>query len=176
MFSDPNLLAYYPADMLQSVLESFGRGDRGAVRERRMKGFQNALRFHKMLVDAGGHVVAGGNTNSTKTPGLNIHHEMQIFAEAGLTPMQIIQSATKWGAEMINKQDQIGAIETGKLADVLIVNDDPLQSVNNLEKIDTVVFDGKVVDRTYHSWYSTPFLSIANGGSPTVDGLPWVAA
>jgi amidohydrolase family protein len=176
MFSDPSLLAYYPADMLESVLGSFGRGDRGAVRERRIKGYQNALRFHKMLVDAGGHLVAGGNTNSTKTPGLNLHHEMQIFAEAGVAPMQIIQGATKWAAEMIRKQDQVGTIEAGKLADVIIVNEDPLQSVNNLEKIDTVIFDGRVVDRTYHSWYSTPFLSIANGGSPTVDGLPWVAA
>jgi Amidohydrolase family len=134
------------------------------------------LRFHKMLVDAGGRVVAGGNTNATKTPGLNLHYEMQIFAEAGFTPMQIIQSATKWGAEMINKQDQVGTIGVGKLADVLIVNDDPLKSVNNLEKVDTVIFDGKVVDRTYHSWYSTPFMSIANGESPTVDGLPWVVA
>jgi hypothetical protein len=176
MFSDPNLLAYYPLDMRENVFGSFGRMDRGALRDRRMKGFQNALRFHKMLVEAGGHVVAGGNTNATKTPGLNLHHEMQIFAEAGFTPMQIIQSATKWPAEMINKQDQVGTIAVGKLADVLIVTDDPLQSVNNLEKVDTVVFDGKVVDRTYHAYYSTPFMSIANGGSPTVDGLPWVVA
>ena len=176
MFSDPNLLAYYPADMLQTTLGSFGRMDRAEDRQRRMKGFQNALRVHKMLVDAGGHVVAGGNTNATKVPGLNLHFEMQIFAEAGFTPMQIIQSATKWGAEMINQQDQIGSIGVGKLADVLIVNDDPLKSVNNLEKVDTVILDGKVVDRTFHSYYSTPFLSIANGGSPTVDGLPWVGA
>src|SRR5258708_8120812 len=155
---------------------SFGRMDRGAVRARRMKGFQNALGFHKMLLEGGGHVVAGGNTNATKTPGLNLHFEMQIFAEAGFTPMQIIQSATKWGAEMINQQDQIGTIGVGKLADVLIVSDDPLKSVNNLEKVDSVILDGKVVDRTFHSYYSTPFMSIANGGSPTVDGLPWVAA
>jgi hypothetical protein len=176
MFSDSSLLAYYPADMRENVFGSFGRMDRGAVRDRRMKGFQNALRFHKMLLEAGGHVVAGGNTNATKTPGLNLHHEMQIFVEAGFTPMQIIQSSTKWAAEMINKQDQVGTIAVGKLADVLIVNDDPLQSINNLEKVDTIVFDGKVVDRTYHSYYSTPLMSIANGGSPTVDGLPWVVA
>src|ERR1700687_3502915 len=101
---------------------------------------------------------------------------MQIFSEAGFTPMQIIQSATKWAAKMINKQDQVGTIAVGKFADVLIVSDDPLQSVSNLEKVDTVVFDGKVVDRSYHSWYSTPFMSIANSGSPTADGLQWVAA
>ena len=176
MFSDPNLLAYYPADMRESVFGGFGRVDRGNDRDRRMKGFQNALRFHKMLVDDGGHVVAGGNTNATKTPGLNLHQEMQIFAEAGFTPMQIIQSATKWPAEMINKQDQVGTIAVGKFADVLIVTADPLQSVANLEKVDTVVLDGKVVDRTYHSWYSTPFLGLANSLTTPVDGLQWVAA
>jgi len=176
MFLDASLLAYYPADMRENVFGSFGRMDRGAVRDRRMKGFQNALRFHKMLLEAGGHVVAGGNTNATKTPGLNLHHEMQIFAEAGFTTMQTIQSATKWAAEMINKQDQVGTIAAGRLADMLIVSDDPLQSIDNLDKVDAVIFDGKVVDRTYHSYYSTPFMSIANGGSPTVDGLPWVVA
>ena len=77
---------------------------------------------------------------------------------------------------MINKQGQVGTIGIGKLADVIIVNEDPLQNIANLEKVDTVIFDGKVVDRTYHPWYTTPFRSIANGGSPTVDGLPWVAA
>jgi adenine deaminase len=101
---------------------------------------------------------------------------MQIFAEAGFTPIQIIQSVTKWPAEMINKQDLVGPIGVGKLVDVLIVSDDPLQSISNLEKVDTVIFDGKVVDRTYRSWYSTPFLSIANSLSPPVDGLQWVAA
>lgn len=176
LFSDQNLLAYYPPDMRVEVLESFSRGDRGAVRERRMEGWQNALRFHKMLVDAGGRVVVGGNTNATKTPGLNLHHEMAILSEAGFAPMQIIQAATRWPAEMIGKQSLVGTIETGKLADVLIVDEDPLVSVGNLAKINTLIFDGKVVDRTYHSWYTTPFLSVANGGSPPVDGLPWVVA
>jgi hypothetical protein len=177
MFADPDLLAYYPADMRESIFGGFGRMDRGAERDRRIKGFQNTLRFHKMLLEAGGRVIAGGNTNATKTPGLNLHQEMQIFAEAGFSPMQIIQSATKWPAEMIGKQDQVGTIGAGKFADVLIVNADPLQNVNNLlEKIDAVIMDGKVVDRTYHSWYSTPFLSIANSMSPPVDSLQWVVA
>src|SRR5260370_37092445 len=129
MFLDASLLAYYTADMRENVFGSFGRTGRGAVRDRRMKGFQNALRFHKMLLEAGGHVVAGGDTNATKTPGLNLHHEMQIFAAAGFTPIETIQSATKWAAEMINKQDQVGTIGVGKFAAVLIVSADPLQSI-----------------------------------------------
>ena len=70
---------------------------------------------------------------------------MQIFAEAGITPMQIIQGSTKWPAELVRKQDKLGTVETGKLADVIIVSEDPLQDIKNLDKIDTVIFDGKVV-------------------------------
>src|SRR5258708_23111065 len=65
LFSDPGLLAYYPADMRENVFGSFGRMDRGAVRDRRMKGFQNALRFHKMLAESGWHGRTGGHTTHT---------------------------------------------------------------------------------------------------------------
>ena len=177
LFADPNLRTYYPAEAIDGVLAGFARSEQGgAGQERRMLGFQNALRFYKMFSDAGGLLVLGGNTNIGKPPGLNLHFELQSLAEAGIAPMKLIQGATKWAAEMIDKGGQLGTIEVGKFADVLIVNADPLQSVNNLEKIDTVVANGKIVDRTYHSWYSTPFLGIANSGSPPVDGLEWVAA
>jgi hypothetical protein len=55
--SVPNLLACYPPDRIAVQLRSYSRGAQGAARERRMKGFQNTLRFHKMFVDAGGHLV-----------------------------------------------------------------------------------------------------------------------
>ncbi|OFW45213.1 MAG: hypothetical protein A3J28_08300 [Acidobacteria bacterium RIFCSPLOWO2_12_FULL_60_22] len=173
LFSDPNLLAYYPA--VRQALASYGRIDRGPVRERRMKGFPNALRFHKMFVDAGGRLVVSANTNDTKTPGLSLHHEMEIVSEAGIAPMQIIQGSTKWAAELVRKQDLLGTIESGKLADVVIVNEDPLQDIRNLKGIDTVIFDGKVVVRTYHAWFGTPFQIVA-GDSPAVEGLNWVVA
>jgi hypothetical protein len=175
LFTEPNLLAYYPLSAVQSALASYTRIDQGAVRERRMKGYQNALRFHKMFVDAGGRLAVSGNLNATKAPGLDLHHEMQIFAEAGITPMQIIEGSTKWPAELVKKLDRLGTVEVGKLADVIVLNDDPLVDVKNLDKIDTVIFDGKVVDRGFHSWYSSPFSNVANF-SPTVEGLAWVAA
>jgi len=175
MFTDPNLLTYYPASSVQSALASYVRIDQGAVRERRMKGYQNAMRFHKMFVEAGGHLLISGNTNDGKSPGLNQHHEMQIMAEAGLTPMQIIQGSTKWPAELIRKLDILGTVEAGKLADVIVVDEDPLQSVKNLEKISTVIFNGNVLELAFHPWYSSPFSNVGST-SPTVDGLPWVVA
>jgi len=175
LFADPNLRAYYPASSIQSALASFVRIDQGALRERRMKGYQNAMRFHKMFVDAGGHLVVSGNTNDNWVPGLDLHHEMQIMAEAGISPMHIIQGSTEWAAEMIKKQSILGTVEAGKLADVIIVNDDPLQNIRNLDNIDTVIFNGNVLDRGYHPWYSSPFSNVGSY-SPTVEALPWVAA
>ena len=106
---------------------------------------RNALRFHKMFADAGGHVLPGANYDPQRVPGNSLIHEMLIFIEAGITPMQIIQGATKWAAESIDRGKDFGTIEAGKIADIVIVNADPLQNVENLKQVDTVVFNGKRV-------------------------------
>jgi hypothetical protein len=171
-FNNPELLAYYPANAVRSALQSYSRIDQGELRERRMKGFQNAMRFHKMFVDAGGHLVVSGNTNDAWVPGIDLHQEMQIMADAGLTPMQIIQGSTKYPAEMLRKQNLLGTVEAGKLADVIIVNADPLQDIKNLDKINTVIQDGKVMELGYHSSYCSPFSNVA-AVTVSVEGLPW---
>jgi len=172
LFTNPELLAYYPPNAVQSALQSYTRIDQGELRARRMIGFQNAMRFHKMFVDAGGHLVVSGNTNDSWVPGVDLHQEMQIMADAGLTPMQIIMGSTKYPAEMLRKQNLLGTVEAGKLADVIVVNADPLQDIKNLDKINTVIQDGKVVELGYHSSYSSPFSNVA-AGTVSVEGLPW---
>jgi hypothetical protein len=173
LFTDPTLLTYYPRNAIQSVMNRYTNIDRGAVRERRLKGYENALRFHKMFMDAGGRMAISGNTNSTKAPGLDLHHEIQVMKDVGLTPMQILQGVTKWPAEMIGRQDVIGTIEPGKLADVLILDRDPLQDASNLRAINTVIQNGRIIERGYTANYSDPFVNL---GDPSVAALPWVAA
>jgi predicted amidohydrolase len=174
-FNNPELLAYYPPSAVQGALRSYIRIDQGELRARRMKGYENALRFHKMFVDAGGHLVVSGNTNDAWVPGVDLHQEMQILADAGLTPMQIIQGSTKYAAEMLRKQDLLGTVEAGKLADVIIVDADPLKDIKNLDKIDTVIQDGRIVELGYHANYTSPFDNIA-ARTVSVEGLPWAEA
>ncbi len=171
-FTNPELLAYYPPSAMRSALQSYVRIDQGELREHRMKGFENVMRFHKMFVDAGGHLVVSGNTNDAWVPGVDLHQEMQIMADVGLTPMQIIQGSTKYPAEMLRKENLLGTVEVGKLADVIIVNANPLQDIKNLDKINTVIQDGKIVELGYHSNYSSPFSNVASG-AVSVEGLPW---
>ena len=173
MFTDPTLLTYYPASAIQSVLDRYTNIDQGALRERRLKGYENALRFHKMFIDAGGKVAISGNTNSTKAPGLDLHHEIQVMKDVGLTPMQIVQGTTKWPAEMIGREDLLGTIEAGKLADLIILDRDPLQDVANMRAINAVIQGGRIVVRGYTANYRDPFINL---GEPSVDALPWVVA
>ena len=69
--ADPALLSYYPPERIETALAVHrGRpGGTGAVRERRLQGYRNALRFHKMFADAGGHVLPGAKHESAAYPG-----------------------------------------------------------------------------------------------------------
>jgi hypothetical protein len=75
-------------------------------------------------------------------------------------------------------QDRVGTVEGGRLADLLILNGNPLQDVRNTQKIDTVIFNGKVTERKYHSWPSDPFMDSGDiiFGNPPVESLAWVVA
>jgi len=176
----PNLMAYYPEARKQAALNFYQqRGpwniDEEEVRARKMHGFKNALRFHKMFADSGGRLVPGANTNPSRVPGENLHHEIAVFVEAGITPMQIIQGATKWSAEMLLLGDEIGTIEMGKLADVIIVNENPLEDIKNLRQIDTVIMNGKVIPLGYDVSYEDPFHRNSEL-NPPVESLHWVTA
>lgn len=178
--ADSNLMAYYPPARRQAALAFYGQ--RGpwsvrdeAARQRKMDGFRNALRFHKMFVDAGGRLVPGANTNPSRVPGENLHHEIAVFVEAGVTPMQIIQGATRWSAEMLLLGDEIGTVEAGKLADIVVVDENPLDDIANLRTIDTVIMNGQVVEPGYDIGYHDPYRRNSEL-NPPVEALPWVVA
>ena len=171
--SDPNLLAYYPQERVISGLADYSTPLN--MTDHRKQGYQNLLRFLKMFSDAGGHVVPGGDTNASKVPGLNIHHEYLAISESGIPPMRIIQGTTLWAAQMLDKDKDLGTVEKGKIADVIVIKEDPLQSIDNLRQVDTVIFDGKQVELGIHPWYSDPFRR-DSGRNPPVENLRWVVA
>ena len=171
-FQDPSLRAYYDDSNIRNFFATYNHTDEGAVRERRMRGFANMLRFNRMYDAAGGHVLAGGDTNEQKAPGFILHDEMETMAEAGIPAMHVIQGATKWTAEAMRVADKIGTVEPGKIADIVVVDADPLSDIANLRKISAVVFDGKQTEPGYHSWFATPFLGGSTDRS-VVDNLSW---
>ncbi|MBI2359391.1 MAG: amidohydrolase family protein [Deltaproteobacteria bacterium] len=118
-------------------------------------GFERLGGFVQQLVKAGGNVVTGTDAPAVM-PGLSLHREMEFLVDLGLSPMQAILAATKVGADYLGKIYELGTVEEGKLADLIIVNGDPLSDITHTRRVETVIKDGKVVDTTFHAGYSNP--------------------
>lgn len=176
VFADPLLMAYYPSARAQAILFNFLDPPNllPDVVDVRRRGFRNALNFHRRLVEAGGRVLVGTDGGNFAMPGIGALHEMQTFVDdMGLTPMQALQAATRWPAEVMRLQDQLGTVAAGRFADVLIVNQDPLAKISNLQDIAYVIADGRVQERTYHASYWSPFQGEGPITLPVVDDIAW---
>ncbi len=71
--------------------------------------------------------------------------EMQVLVEGGLTPAQVLVAATKHGAEAMNQGAELGTLEPGKLADVIVVDGDPLSDISAMANVRVVIRDGEVI-------------------------------
>ena len=80
-------------------------------------------------------------------PGFSLHEELQRFAAAGFTPLEALQTATLNPARFFNLENQLGAIEPGKLADIVLLHANPLNDIANTEKIAAVVSNGHYFSR-----------------------------
>jgi len=95
----------------------------------------------KKLADAGVKVNMGSHG---QLEGLGAHWEMWMLAQGGMTPLQVIRAGTMNGAEYIGMGDQIGSIEVGKLADLMIMEENPLVDIHHTESIKYVVINGRM--------------------------------
>ena len=101
----------------------------------------------KRIQEAGVIVAAGTDAGNIGTlHGPSLHREFELMAEAGLTPMQIIIDATRNAARVFSPDPQIGTIESGKLADLLILDADPLVDIRNARQINKVINGGHVFE------------------------------
>ncbi len=153
------LLQYMPLDERLVTLGQYHWADKrsAAEREQFLKGYRNVQDFLRRFVKAGGKIYSGTDSAAANTPGLALHHEMQLYVDAGLSPMEALMTSTKWGAEILRLDKQLGTVEPNKLADMVILRANPLDDIRNTKAVDQVIRDGEILDITYHSDYSFPF-------------------
>jgi imidazolonepropionase-like amidohydrolase len=101
----------------------------------------------KRMQEAGAIVAVGTDAGNIGTlHGPSLHREFELMVEAGLTPMQIIVDATRNAARVFSPNPQVGTIESGKLADLVILDADPLADIGNARRIDKVIKGGHVFE------------------------------
>ena len=95
---------------------------------------------------AGGLLIVGTDSPGAAFPGWSVHQELELFVEAGITPMEALQAATRNNARFLNKESDLGTLEPGKYADLVILDADPLQDITNTQEIHLVIKGGLVLD------------------------------
>ena len=126
---------------LQVLFQNVGMPDEQAkLAKPRMQTLMNLV---KAMHDKGIPIVAGTDMGF---PGYSVPRELELYVQAGLTPMEAIQTATIVPAQVMNMDRRTGSIKVGKQADLLIVNGDPLKEIRNIRNVWMVIKEGQRYD------------------------------
>lgn len=111
---------------------------------------EKELQVVKAMREAGIPFLAGTDTPPGVYifPGSSLHEELQRFVAAGFTPMEALQTATLNPAKFLGRENELGTIEKGKLADLVLLDANPLDDIRNTQKIAGVVANGRYFSRT----------------------------
>ncbi|HEX8029132.1 MAG TPA: amidohydrolase family protein [Vicinamibacterales bacterium] len=131
--------AHAPAALLANY-RSVKNDTDAATAKRRVRDSETMV---KALFDAGVPIVAG---TDGALPGYSLLRSIEMYGEAGLTPMQAIESATRVPAESMGLGKDTGTIEVGKRADMIVLNADPLAAISNIRKLRWTIVNGRVME------------------------------
>ena len=96
------------------------------------------LKMTKLLYDSGIPIVAG----TDGLPGFTLHRELELYAQAGISPPEVLRIATLGAARVARKDQELGSITPGKLADLVLVDGDPAKRISDVRRTALVVKDG----------------------------------
>jgi imidazolonepropionase-like amidohydrolase len=100
------------------------------------------------LVEAGVTIAAGSNAGDIRVlPGSSLHRELELMVEAGLSPPQALLSATRVGARLMGREGELGQLRKGMLADLVLLDADPLADIRNTRHIVAVIRGGALYER-----------------------------
>ncbi len=143
---DPNLRYVDPSTVEEwaEVADAFGRRppeERATFRA----AYAVQLELTRLFDEAGVKMLAGSDVTGAawEVPGFSLHQEFDELAKAGLSPLRVLQMTTLHGAEFLGTTADMGAVEAGKAADLVLLDANPIESVDNLHAIWGVVRAGQ---------------------------------
>lgn len=137
VWKNDHLLNFTP----QSIVDA--RSRRRSTSEYGDYGHIEVSRYVKQIADGGTKVNLGSHG---QLQGLGAHWELWMLAQGGMSPLQAIRCATINGASYLGMDKEIGSLENGKLADLIVLNDNPLIDIRNTQKIKFVMVNGRLYD------------------------------
>jgi imidazolonepropionase-like amidohydrolase len=110
--------------------------------------FDESMKIVGLMYKAGVPLLAGTDAmNPQCYPGFGLHDELGLLVDAGLSPLAALQAATRNAAQFMGQLDRRGTIEPGKVADLVLLDKDPLADIHNTRSIQAVVLGGKLFSR-----------------------------
>ncbi|MBS1525897.1 MAG: PD40 domain-containing protein [Bacteroidetes bacterium] len=137
VWKNEHLLSFTPQYLVDA------RSRRRTTSEYGDYGHIEVSKYVKQIADGGTKVNLGSHG---QLQGLGAHWELWMLAQGGMTPLQAIRCATINGASYLGMEKEIGSLEQGKLADLIVLNDNPLEDIRNSQKIKYVMVNGRLYD------------------------------
>jgi imidazolonepropionase-like amidohydrolase len=132
-------------EYLSTGLLSYWKRQRPVLPEELVRSFGDAARF---FMNKGVLVLAGTDVNNPFcVPGFGLQQELVNLHNAGLTNLQVLQTATLNPAKFLYKEKELGTVTAGKQADLLVLDDNPLVDIRNTRKINAVIAGGKYIPK-----------------------------
>lgn len=142
--NDPRLKYISPSEKELWKKETSPRLEKKASRNYLDRALAQVLQMKK----AGIQFLAGTDfDNHYLYPGFSLHDEMSLFVEAGFSPLEALQTATINPAKFLGATDSLGAIEKGKIADMVLLDANPLTDIRNTQQINAVFVNGKYLSK-----------------------------
>src|SRR6266404_4282562 len=150
-------LKYLPAYILKDTESFFAKYEKMAPEKRNevLSGYKMLQDFVRRFAAAGGKIHSGSDPNHVLA-GYGVHVELEMLVEAGLTPVQAIQTASINVAQAWGKDKDYGSVEKGKIADLVIIRGDPTKDIFATQDVEKVFMDGKSIDTSFHPDYKNP--------------------
>ena len=143
-------LTKVPPELVEQILKKGGPA--GEVEGLQMV-VDTLLKIIGALHQADIPIIAGTDVG---VPGHTLHRELELYVKAGLTPLEAIQAATITPARVMKLENEVGIIEAGKRADVIVLDANPLDNISNIRRVRFVLTQGRLFDSA-KLWESVGF-------------------